>query len=317
MKRSLLCALLALLFLFASAGAENSRQALYTARLTRDTTMRAEPSSDAERVCGVEVDADVYVYTWREDWSYCSYGKDSGWLPSDRLYEIAPLGDTDVPGYLRCRGLAVMEDDALLALDSFGTAVWTGDRVAMADEDGLIPMMRGSVRMDSSLYSYTPFVSVEEAEPGDVIAAYTTWYNSKTGGKLAKNRKYNIELAVSLADGRVIQPDAAFSFNRICGPYTTGKGYREAPNISRSGVGPGGGVCQLSTTLYEAILPTALTVEEWHVHRASGIPYAPVSLDCAVGTGRDFIFRNTLPWPIRINAYVQGGSLTVTISRAE
>ena len=48
MKRSLLCALLALLFLFASAGAENSRQALYTARLTRDTTMRAEPSPDAQ-----------------------------------------------------------------------------------------------------------------------------------------------------------------------------------------------------------------------------------------------------------------------------
>ena len=317
MKRLVICALAALLLLTVSAGAEGARQPLYTARVTRDTTMRAEPSADAERVCGVETDADVFVYTWQEEWSYCSYGTDSGWLPSDRLFQIAPLGDTDVPGYLRCHGLAEMTDDALLSLDSFGTAVWTGDRIAMADESGLIPMMRGSILLDRELYTYTPFASAEEAEPGDVIAAYTTWYNSKTGGRLAKNRKYNIELAASLVNGCVIRPEASFSFNRICGPYAGGRGYREAPNISRSGVGPGGGVCQLSTTLYEAVLPTALAVEEWHVHRASGIPYAPVSLDCAVGTGRDFVFRNTLPWPVRIDVYVQGGSLTVTVSRAE
>ena len=82
-------------------------------------------------------------------------------------------------------------------------------------------------------------------------------------------------------------------------------------------MGAAGGVCQLSTTLFGAVLGLNLDIGEFHVHRASGVEYAPLNFDCAVASFRDFTFTNSLEVPIRIEALTQHGALTVLLRCAE
>lgn len=89
-----------------------------------------------------------------------------------------------------------------------------------------------------------------------------------------------------------------------------------APNISSDGEGYGGGVCQVSTTMYNALLSLPLRITKWAIHRDIGVPYIPVGFDSAVGSYTDLSFINTLPYPIRIEAVPQNGVLSVFIYRA-
>ena len=307
--------ILLIVSLSAVCSAESQQNApLYEARLVRETTMRVRPERGASRVCGVPTDAVVYIYQWAEDWCYCAYGTLIGYLPTERLFELSALTDVPVPGYIPCHGLAVMTQDLQLKMENgFTTSVSVGDVLCVVDGNGLVPMMRGTCQLPEGSFLYAPIADVAQAGSGQIVAAYTTWYNKKTGGALAANRRFNISLGASLLNGTVLNPNGRFSFNHICGPYDSARGYKKAPNISVDGFGTGGGVCQVSTTLYEAILPLSLEIESWQVHRASGVPYAPVNLDCAVGNSRDFVFTNTLPVPLRIDVRVQQGSLTVML----
>ena len=118
-------------------------------------------------------------------------------------------------------------------------------------------------------------------------------------------------------DGTIVPSLASFSFNAICAPYSQHNGYQYGPNISEKGFGYGGGVCQVSTTLYNATLALPLQVEEAAVHRKSGVQYIPRGFDAAVGTYTDLRFTNLLPYAIRLTADAQGGAVTVLIYRAE
>ena len=84
----------------------------------------------------------------------------------------------------------------------------------------------------------------------------------------------------------------------------------------KDGKGPGGGVCQVSTTLYNALLALPVQITSWSAHRPSGVQYIPRSFDSAVGSTTDMAFRNDLPYPVSIRAVTQGGALTVLILRA-
>ena len=109
----------------------------------------------------------------------------------------------------------------------------------------------------------------------------------------------------------------SFSFNALCGPYEKNNGYVRAPNISRSGYGVGGGVCQVSTTIFEAVLGLELQLDHWEVHQTSGVKYAPVNFDCAVGGGKDLRFTNNLGYAIRLEVRTQNGALTAYFFRSE
>ena len=118
-------------------------------------------------------------------------------------------------------------------------------------------------------------------------------------------------------NGLVLQPGEQFSFNAVCGPYQRANGYVKAPNISRSGYGVGGGVCQVSTTIFEAVLGLELQLDQWEVHQTSGVKYAPLNFDAAVGDRKDLKFTNTLGYPIRLEVRTQRGALTAYFYRTE
>jgi vancomycin resistance protein VanW len=127
------------------------------------------------------------------------------------------------------------------------------------------------------------------------------------------NQRHNALLAVQKIDGVVIRPSETFSFNGSVGSYSRDQGFRRAP-VSYNGTlvkGWGGGVCQTSTTLYNAALLAGMPILERNRHRFAP-SYCPPGRDAAVAFDTiDLKFKNDYDFPIRIRARFQGSSLTV------
>ncbi len=150
----------------------------------------------------------------------------------------------------------------------------------------------------------------KEKEKDKLLAGYTTYFN--TGNT---NRSTNLRLAAKAINGTVISPGKSFSFNGVVGPRTTQKGYKEAIIFSggKEIDGIGGGICQVSSTLYNAVLKTSLKVTERHTHSLP-VAYVPKGKDATVAYGAlDFKFQNNRAYPVTVKAYTNGGSLTVEI----
>lgn len=156
----------------------------------------------------------------------------------------------------------------------------------------------------------TANTTTEDEEFSDVLGSKTTYYNTSV-----KGRSTNIRLAAEAIDGTVLQQGETFSLNGVVGRRTAAKGYQNAI-IFQNGKqveGLGGGVCQVSSTVYGAVLYADLQVTERSSHQFQ-VSYTPVSQDAAVYYGsQDFQFVNDTDNPIKIAADASNGSLTVTI----
>ena len=155
-----------------------------------------------------------------------------------------------------------------------------------------------------------PAVTDADIKPIDrVLASYTTYFVSGT------NRGENIRLAAESLNHLLIKAGTEFSFNKTVGRRTTDAGYLNAPVIidGRTEDGIGGGVCQVSSTLYNAILLANLTPLERTAHFfPSG--YVPSGLDATVADNQlDLRFKNTLNHNIYLITETNGDALTVNI----
>ena len=295
-------------------------EAVYTAKSNLEFHLRPEP--DSERWIGtVPIHQRIEVLEYGENWCLLRYKGVTGYAETRWLREfitLDPLHHT-LPDYSPCTGLWTFNRQAEIAAGEFsGLTLQAGTAVAVRRQDGriLLPVWRSETETDPASGSYLPFVGWEEAENGDLLAAFTTFYNDAYGAPLAKERQDNIELGCGFLSGLTVVPGESFSFNEVCGPYGQQNGYKVARNVSASGYGSGGGVCQLSTTLYNALLEIPVQITDWAVHSISGVRYIPVSYDACVGRYSDLCFQNTLPYPLRIEAMTQGGALTVLIRRS-
>jgi len=129
------------------------------------------------------------------------------------------------------------------------------------------------------------------------------------------NRLNNVTLAAQAVNGYVVQPGAEFSFNRVVGQRTEAKGYKPAPAFSDGKVieAIGGGVCQVSSTIYASIKDYGFKITERWVHSLP-VTYLPPGYDATVNYGSaDFRFVNNRAYPIRIDAVVKNRVLTVKI----
>ena len=144
------------------------------------------------------------------------------------------------------------------------------------------------------------------SEPEREIGSYVTCLKGRTDSQV-----FNADLALRKINGTVIQPGATFSFLKTVGPWTADVGYVRAP-VSYDGElveSWGGGVCQTSTTLYNATLLAGLEIVERHRHHWPA-RYAPVGRDAAVSYDDiDLKFRNNLPAPVRIVGEIRGGKM--------
>ncbi|GGV09648.1 hypothetical protein GCM10010182_31600 [Actinomadura cremea] len=126
-------------------------------------------------------------------------------------------------------------------------------------------------------------------------------------------RVRNIEIAARRLDGEVVQPGATFSFNEVVGPRTEDRGYVSAPVIMGSRVvnDTGGGICQVSSTLYNAVFRAGLDIQKARAH-TMWIPEYPDGREAAVAyPDLDFLWRNDTAHPVRIEVDYTDSSLTV------
>ena len=148
-----------------------------------------------------------------------------------------------------------------------------------------------------------------EAFP-DLLASYSTTFATSN-----KNRTTNIKLASNKINGVVLMPGEQFSFNEVVGKRTAAAGYKTAAVYVAGKVenGIGGGICQVSSTLYNTALRANLEIVKRSNHRfATG--YVPLSTDATVSWGGpEFIFKNSRKYPIKITSTVNGGKITVNI----
>ena len=143
-----------------------------------------------------------------------------------------------------------------------------------------------------------------------LVSSFSTSYNTQK-----VNRSRNIVLATSATEGFILPPGQIFSFNRVVGPRTREKGYDEADVILNNELVPdiGGGVCQVSTTLYNAVLRAQLEIVERHPHSIL-IRYVEPGFDAAVAYGSmDFAFRNNTNSHLLIKSIANYGTVTFKI----
>ena len=142
-----------------------------------------------------------------------------------------------------------------------------------------------------------------EAFP-DLLAKYSTNYNAKD-----TDRTTNLRLAAEKINGTVLMPGETFSYNTVVGERTIAAGYKEAAMYQNGEVvdGLGGGICQISTTLYNAVLYSNLEIVERRNHQF--VPsYSKAGRDATVVYGSiDFRFKNTRNYPVKILCTVSGG----------
>ena len=137
-----------------------------------------------------------------------------------------------------------------------------------------------------------------------------------------ENRYNNIKIVADKLNGFVLQPGSGFSFNDELGPYGKDDGFLEAKILLSNGeesTGYGGGVCQLSTTLYNAIKDLEdIEITEHHNH-STPVAYAPKNQDATVSlqSGLDFKFINNYDYPIRFETMHNPNKLTVEVHRSD
>jgi vancomycin resistance protein YoaR len=142
--------------------------------------------------------------------------------------------------------------------------------------------------------------------------SFSTEYDKKF-----KNRSLNLGIAAKTLNNAEVAAGETFSFNEVVGVATWAKGYRPAQIFvkGREEKGIGGGVCQLSSTLYNAALNAGLEITERHPH-SKRVFYVEEGRDAAVYFDRiDLKFKNTLERPIKIEAKAENGTCTVEIKQ--
>lgn len=163
------------------------------------------------------------------------------------------------------------------------------------------------------LKNIKPSITVADLDSGafpNVLSTFTTNYG--TGDA---NRNANIALAAKSINSTVVMPGEVFSYNDLIGECSTKTGYKTATIYlnGKLSTGVGGGICQVSTTLYNAVLRANLEIVQRRNH-SLGVTYVPAGQDAMVNIGTsDFKFKNNREYPIKVVAYVGTGSITCQI----
>ncbi len=156
-----------------------------------------------------------------------------------------------------------------------------------------------------------PRTSREELEQvTDVLGTFTTDYSDSASG-----RKTNVARGAELINGSVVYPGETFSVYGACGPLTEDNGYAEGTAYENGTTVPsvGGGICQVSTTLYNAVIRAELEIDERYGHSMM-VSYVDPSADAAIaGTYKDLKFTNNLDYPIYIEGATDGSYIRFTV----
>lgn len=179
---------------------------------------------------------------------------------------------------------------------------------AVLEEDaGKLDSLEISAEVEVTEPQYT---QEEVSQCTDLLGKYSTTYST-----YQVERSSNVATAAGRINGTIVYPGEVFSTVKVIKDRTEENGYKSAPEYSSGKVvsGIGGGVCQVSTTLYNAVINAELEIVERSPH-SMVVAYVPVSRDAAIsGDYKDFKFKNNLDYPIYIMGSASSGVLTFQV----
>lgn len=199
--------------------------------------------------------------------------------------------------------------DIYVIPDSVGFAV---DQTALKEAIYTALTHLNDFNIDSTQISsvITPKITEEDVSAIDtLVSSSSTLYSGSTG------KATNINLGASHLDGTLIMPGETFSFNTLIGDTTLEKGYVDGPTIINGQLASsiGGGICQVSSTLYNAVLGLGLNSVQRQPH-SKPVTYLPLGLDASISWDTlDYQFKNTLEYPIYIQAYTTQDTLHINL----
>lgn len=209
--------------------------------------------------------------------------------PVDARYEVADNNVTVVPGET---GRYINKDEAMPLLQN----VYEGCQPVK------IPYYVSQPAKTAAM--------LQEKLFADTLGSYSTSYGSSDS-----NRRANIARAAELINGTVLAPGEVFSFNDTVGYRTKENGFHPAKEYvdGQSVDGIGGGTCQVSSTLYSAVLYADMSIVERLNHMMT-VGYIPLGQDATVADDSvDFKFKNSSDYPVKIHAYTSGATITIDI----
>ena len=191
----------------------------------------------------------------------------------------------------------------LCALLLIGSAAY-----ASPVENGVDAYSWDSAPMQVSIPQPKRLIGYVETEIGRAKTYYETYASQY-------NRNENMRLATEAINGTVLEPGEVFSYNQTVGPRTAERGFKQATIfVGKEKVpGYGGGICQISSTLYMATKKTNLQIVERHAHSLP-VTYCSRDDEATVSWGYlDYRFKNKLDIPVRIEASMGGGICNIAI----
>ena len=212
-----------------------------------------------------------------------------------------------------CDQSAKLARDAQVRFSSSGFYYQKGKAGLVCDYNESLALVLDALASDKeevalATREYGPAITEEMLkERTQLLASFSTKFDASN-----LSRTHNIRLAVKKLAGATIAPHAEFSFNERVGERTAENGFQESVVIFDGEFvkGVGGGVCQVSTTLFNAALRAGLKITESRNHSLT-VSYVEPSLDAMVSEYSDLKFVNPYDTPVYLNARVSGGSVTV------
>ncbi len=331
--KKLLATLLCVLILLplCTALAEDLPPELYTARARVDFTLYAEPDGQT-RVGYVPVGKRITLRWTDPCWALITYNGVTGYARRSCVEEASPLNSTTTPPYgvekhTYIATIAAADAPVTSAAGGGDTLITlhAGARVAFIGfEDGygkLIYHRQYGYIDTRHLTEILPVASDLNAVGAETpLAAYVSFYKITTD-EANLGRMENLRVGGERLERMTLQFGDNLNFNRDIGPYSAASGYKPAIVLVDGGtsLSYGGGTCQVSSTLYNAVLQLpGLTVLQRRAHGPAGATYLPHGVDAAVGTETiNFRFRNDYPFAIKIDAHAQDGALYIAIYRTK
>ena len=302
-------------------------EAKYVASTVGNALMYEEASDESRVVDEIPIYKDLYVVSHDGEWALCTYKNRTGYIRVRKLFKwdrIDPYAG-EIPGLDVCTKLAYtnklttiysLETGEELAEVNAGTA----HSVIRIDEQGryLVPYWReiGYINPEDIVTS-VDVVPYDQAQPGDLISSFTTYFAVGITAPLYQGRNWNIHYAASMINGTILQPNEEYNMNKTIGRYIESTGYKKSPIMSPHALwGYGGGTCQTTTTFYNTNIQVPILVTHRRVHADVGIYYAKKGFDAAVGGGDiNLTLVNTLPYAIRYQFHNSDGVLNCNIYR--
>lgn len=217
-------------------------------------------------------------------------------------------------------GIAIEPIRSVVTLGADDQVTYTGSRVGRSIvREALILQIQQAIYQTSiheiAIPVKTEVPALTEAQIGAwqldrILGSFTTHFNPAN-----TDRTHNLELALNAINNVLVYPGQKFSFNDRVGPRVPASGYKEAPVVFLGKLVPGvgGGVCQVSTTLYNAVLMGNLKVTR-RINHSLPSAYAPLGQDATVSYGNiDFVFENNYPTPVLVVTRLIPPNLTVAV----